>query len=108
MKSIGPRFFKCEEGERVTLSFSPDPDDCAGLIEYVFDRDDNTLGRVGNGRLIFTAVKDVTVLDIWYFFDPAQEDGVCNITLTGNAGGTFPDLVRFSEIPPILTYTFAT
>ena len=108
MKSIGSRFFKCEDGEKVTITFSPNPDDSVGLIEYVFDRDDATLGKVKNGKLAFTASKEVTVLDIWFFFDPAQEDGICNITLSGSEGGSFPDLVRFSDIPPMLTYVFAT
>ena len=51
MKSIGSRFFKCEDGEKVTITFSPNPDDSVGLIEYVFDRDDATLGKVKNGKV---------------------------------------------------------
>lgn len=108
MKSIGARTFKCIEGERVTMRFSPSPTNAIGVIDFVFDRDDNTLDRVQNNRLVFTINKEVTVLDMWFQFDPDEVTGRCDITINGSDGGNFPDLARFSQIPPILTYTFFT
>lgn len=108
MKRIGVRRYRCEIAEVITIKFSPDPEDCINKIVFDFDTDTPGPERVQDNEITFT-FNENTELSVLYFFDPAQVDGICDVTLSGSSGGgNSPDQIDFSKIPPHVIYRFVS
>jgi hypothetical protein len=105
MIQIGPRRYRCVAGEEVTIRFSPNPEDCIVRIKFAFDRDASAGETVVNNEITFT-FNEPTELGIMFEFDPAQVDGICNLTLSGSGNENFPDITNFAQIPPHRLYHF--
>lgn len=105
MIRIGARRYKCNTGENITFDFSPDPGSCLQKITFDFLNDPVPPQIVVGNSLTFK-VTSKTELFVIYHFDPAQVDGICNVSITGSSGGSSPDQIDFNKIPPSPIYTF--
>ena len=105
--SASSRVFKCEDGERVTLTFEAHNTDMR--ITFRFDHEDTPQILQGDS-LSFTATQDMAILRVFFhFINEAGTGGSYEVTLSGSGGGTFPDPppVRQSGIlVPIRRYAF--
>ena len=105
MRRIGLRRYACSDGEEITFSFAADPQDCIQKITFDFLKDDTDPQKVKGEGFSFEVTKNLELVVV-YHFDPDQEDGICNVTLTGEDGTTSPDQIDFNPIPPDPIYTF--
>lgn len=97
-----PRTFKCKMGEKITIIFTPKPENALSLIKYCFEQScpENVQQEVDGDEFTFTIDSQETLLQIFFFFIPAVAGaarGKCNVLLTSSTGETFPDPVPAEE-----------
>jgi hypothetical protein len=102
--STASRVFKCQPNETVTLTFDAHNTDV--LVTYRFDEDQTPLTVQGD-TLSFQSDKDLMILRVFFHYNGSG--GSYDVTLSGGAGGNFPDpppVFQSGVIVPVRRYAF--
>jgi hypothetical protein len=103
---VANNVFKCANGENVTLTFAAHNTDMR--ITYRFDQEENPHNVEGNS-LTFPVTQKLILRVFFHFINQSGTGGSYDITLSGSAGGVFPDpppVKQAGDFVPIRRYAF--
>lgn len=106
MEKVSANTYKCNNGEKVTLTFTAHNTDMR--LTYRFEEEAPKI--VQGNTLTFTASKPLAILRVFFhFINEAGTGGSYDVQLSGSAGGTFPDpppVLQAGDFVPFRRYAF--